>query len=140
MVSGAFLNQGSCSSGHLSAMMLMGLKMGCRLRCAVPMQAPEKKGEGKKQLTAAEKRMRALKIGAAAAGGGALLAITGESSTVAPPQGSTFPGHSRFRMIGQPARLEVTGLSGMGRRACSASILYNCLFPEHAGKTRYEKR
>ena len=44
------------------------------------MQAPEKKGEGKKQLTAAEKRMRALKIGAAAAGGGALLAITGESS------------------------------------------------------------
>ena len=38
---------------------------------------PETKGDGKKQLTLKEKRMRALKIGAAAAGGGALLAITG---------------------------------------------------------------
>ena len=41
-------------------------------------QAPEAKGDGKKQLSAGERQMRALKIGAAAAGGGAILALTGE--------------------------------------------------------------
>jgi hypothetical protein len=40
-------------------------------------QAPEVQGEGKKQLTARERRIRAMKIGAAAAGGGAILALTG---------------------------------------------------------------
>ena len=34
-------------------------------------------GDGHKKLSDRERRMRALKIGAAAAGGGALLAITG---------------------------------------------------------------
>jgi len=40
-------------------------------------QAPETQGDGKKQLTARERQVRALKIGAAAAGGGAILALTG---------------------------------------------------------------
>lgn len=41
-------------------------------------QAPQPVGEAKKELSAKEKRMRALKIGAAAAGGGAILALTGD--------------------------------------------------------------
>lgn len=41
------------------------------------MQAPQKVGDGKKELSAAEKRTRALKIGAAAAGGGVIVALTG---------------------------------------------------------------